>query len=224
MLKKSFLYLMLYLLLALVLDASEKPCSVSLKSLENNSNLDFIYHIEEDPTSFGNSLAFNVHYTPILKLRKLVSKKIGHKLKFYKGWDPKGEAHVTVITPPEYVSVLRHKMTMLEIHDIAKDKIQSADLSLLGIGSFRGQLEGHEEETFFLIVDSSVLREIRQDVFRLFIARGGDPKYFDPSWFFPHITIGYTEKDFHEKDGAIKNLKFSNDKRFVFDAEDWIVE
>ena len=65
-----------------------------------------------------------------------------------------------------------------------------------------------------MIVDSAKLRLIRYKIYELFVERGGDPKAFDPTWFFPHITIGYTYKDLHENSGVLKNVKHSLDKRF----------
>ena len=94
--------------------------------------------------------------------------------------------------------------------------LQEARLSILGIGSAKGIVNGKEAETFFVIVDSAQLRNIRQQIFYAFTRAGGDRGSFDPTWFFPHITIGYIETDLHESNGVLKNLKHSLDKRFPF--------
>jgi len=67
------------------------------------------------------------------------------------------------------------------------------------------------EETFLVLVDSPKLRKIRGKIWRLFVKKGGEPSAWDPAWFFPHITIGYTKRDLHELD-VIKNIRSSWDK------------
>ena len=175
----------------------------------------FIEHIvESDPKSFGNALALSIPYGAIVTLRKKIEKQIGKKLDYFKGWNPAGEAHVTTISPPEFVNVLRHGISMKRINEIAREqKIQKADVKLLSIGSGKKVINGKEEETFFVIVDSNSLRNIRFKIYKEFVANGGNAKSFDPSWFFPHITIGYTLKDIHEPD-VLKDIEHSFDDRF----------
>lgn len=169
------------------------------------------------PKDFDNALALNIPYEPIKAMRPQIEKVIERPLKFLKSWNPLGEAHVTVITPPEFFMVLGkpNMLTMDDIDSIARaNKIQNADLIVLGIGSGKKEINGVSEETFFVIVDSLKLRHIRNEIWKLYVKRGGDPKSWDPTWFFPHITIGYTEQDIHEPD-VIKNLRSSSDPRFA---------
>lgn len=185
-------------------------------SIENTSSMPFITHSSNDQTSFENSLALNVEYFQIQSLRETIELMTGKKLKFFTGWDPNGEAHVTTITPPEFVFALNKFISMNRINEIAKEeKIQSSDLNILGLGSAKRIIEGQEEETFFLIVDSLKLRSIRFKIHKEFVKNGGNPKDFDPGWFFPHITIGFTKTDLHENKGVIKNLKHSFDNRLL---------
>jgi hypothetical protein len=105
---------------------------------------------------------------------------------------------------------------VLQIEAIAQRyDLQDSRLSLLGLGSGKMKLNGKDEETYFVIVDSYDLRNIRHQIFYEFTRRGGDRAAFDPTWYFPHITIGYSKRDLHEADGTIKNLKFSHDSRFI---------
>ncbi len=165
--------------------------------------------------AFDNALALNFPYEPIKALRKPIEVAIGRSLEFFKSWDPLGEAHVTVITPPEISNVLSKHLTMNEIEAIAvSNKIQQSDVLVLGIGSGKKQINGVIEETFFVIVDSQNLRRIRNEVWKAYVKKGGDPKSWDPTWFFPHITIGYTKQDIHEPD-VIKNIRSSWDSRFI---------
>tara|TARA_B100000749_G_scaffold280771_1_gene278526 strand:- start:7097 stop:7777 length:681 start_codon:yes stop_codon:yes gene_type:complete len=188
----------------------------ALKRMRNNADLPFEAHIVSDnPESFGNALALNVQYEPVKALRPIIEETIGRDLKFLTAWNPEGEAHVTVITPPEYVFTLRHHISMERIHEIAREyEIQKSDIQVLGIGSAKRDIDGSEEETFFVIVDSKNLREIRYKIYEEYVVNGGAPESFDPTWFFPHITIGYTKTDLHENSGVLKNIKHSYDQRF----------
>jgi len=157
----------------------------------------------------------SIQYPQIMNLRPQIETVINRKLDFFKLWNPQGEAHITVVTPLEFFDVLKSKLSMTEIEAIAdKYDIQKSRLTILGLGSGKAWLDGKLEETFFLIVDSSEIRNIRQMIYYEFTRRGGDRAAFDPTWFFPHITIGYTKRDLHETDGVIKDLKHSFDKRF----------
>jgi 2'-5' RNA ligase len=174
-----------------------------------------IFYSHQGEGRFDSTLAMSVRYTPISKLRLQIETALNKKLDYFKLWNAEGEAHITVVTPLEYFDVLKSKLSMSEIEAIAdRYDIQQSRLMILGMGSGKTMIEGKEEETFFLIVDSYELRTIRQMIFYEFTRRGGDRSGFDPAWFFPHITIGYTKRDLHEADGVIKNLKHSSDKRF----------
>jgi 2'-5' RNA ligase len=160
-------------------------------------------------------LAMNVQYEPILELRKQLEEILSIKLDFFRGFDSQGEAHVTVITPSEF-KTLSLKMKMEELEAIAKKyDIQKGRLIIQGMGSAKRGINGKDHETFFVIVDSFELRMIRQQIFYEFTRRGGERNAFDPSWFFPHVTVGFTKKDFHEADGVLKDLKHSYDSRFI---------
>lgn len=167
-----------------------------------------VFHAHE------NALALSVPYLPVEKLRLQMETFLGKKLEHFTEWNPRGEAHVTVVTPPEF-EVLKSKLTMKEITKIADQyDIQASRINLLGVGSGKLKINENVEETYFLIVDSYDLRNIRQQIFYEFVRRGGGRALFDPTWFFPHVTIGYTKRDLHEVDGVIKNLKHSFDERF----------
>jgi 2'-5' RNA ligase len=184
------------------------------KSILNSTYIKFEPHTGE-PDSFENALALNIEYSQFKYIRDLIKAETGQALKFLTSWMPEGEAHVTTISPPEYKDTLRHFISMKRINEIARDLyIQNSDLKILGIGSGKAKVAGNIEETFFIIVDSKKLRSIRHTIYNEFVAKGGNPSAFDPTWFFPHITIGYTEKDIHEHQGLLKDIKHSYDERF----------
>ena len=168
--------------------------------------------IENKGTGFFQSyLTMNLPYEPVKRVWKQIERAIGRKL------INRGEAHITVLTPPEFTAGIDKKVSIEEIHKIAKRmKIQKADFDVICIGSGQKEVEGNLEETFFLVVTSPDLMKIRKAVKRLFVKRGGDAKLFNPQKFFPHVTIGFTKRDLHESDGVIKGEN-SADKRFALE-------
>lgn len=163
-------------------------------------------------------LALNVEYQDVKRLRSEISNLISRPLTFFKGWDKQGEAHVTIITPPEYNFKLKPYVSPKAINRIAQDyDIQSADVRVLGIGSGKKSFNGEIGETFFIIVESSKLRQIRHAIYKEYLKNKGPvsgPNAFNPNQFYPHITIGFTHDDIHENDGLIKDVQHSLDKRF----------
>lgn len=193
---------------------SERPLVATLsfpKSYSGNA-LPFVSH--EGPGAFDNALALNLPLKPIAEMRESISKFLGRPLIFLKDWSNDGEAHVTVITPPEYHNILSRYLTMEDIEAIAQtNQIQSADLVIQGIGSGRKLINGSIEETYFLIFESSKLRSIRQLIWEEYVSHGGNPSDWDPRHFYPHVTIGFTKQDLHEPD-VLKDIKHSYDSRF----------
>jgi 2'-5' RNA ligase len=167
----------------------------------------------------SGALALNVEYQDVKNLRADISKTLNFSLKFFDKWDPQGEGHVTVITPPEFTKQLAPYLVSEEdINRIADDfDIQSSTLKLLGIGSGKKNFNGVQGETFFVIVESARLLKIREAIYQVYLRNGGPvtgANAFNPQRFYPHITIGYTNEDIHENDGLLKDVKHSLDKRF----------
>lgn len=155
---------------------------------------DFISHAQEK----SPYLAQNVSYSEVKNIKESLEVKIGKKLK------SRGEAHITVISPPEY-KVLKEKLTMTAIDEIALiNKIQDYPFEALCVG--KGQLVNDESvETYFIVVKSKALLELRKKINTTYIQSGGDHTEFDVDVFYPHITLGYTERDLHLLDGVVKN-------------------
>ena len=182
-------------------------------SVKNNEKLPFVPH--HGSGRFESALAMNVQYEPIASLRRQISEILGNPLNFFKEWDPKGEAHVTVVTPVEYFDVLKAYVPIDRIDEIAREnRLQEARIKIFGIGSGRANLDGKMEETLFLVVESEDLLRIRQKIYEEFLAKGGPKGSWDPKHFYSHITIGYTKRDLHEADGVIKDVFSSLDSRF----------
>ena len=177
-------------------------------SVTNGNSMSFETHREP------YTLALNLPYEPILKLRNEIAELLDLNLKFFTGWHAEGEAHVTIISPPE-INILSKHLAMEEIDQIAREhEIQNSDLVLLGLGSGKAKVNDEIHETFFVIVDSSNIRKIRLAIYKAYVEAKGNPSEFDPTWYFPHITVGFTHNDVHEHQGLLKDIKHSWEKRF----------
>lgn len=158
----------------------------------------FIEHVGPGP--FQSYLAMNIHYPPVDDIRRDLETRSGLTLQ------TRGEAHVTVITPVEYDKVLGAKLPIARINEIAREAdIQRMTFDPLCIGQGRKTLDGKEESTFFIVVNSPDLLALRRRIHEAFVLAGGDAKAFDPAAFYPHITVGFTKRDLHAEDGVTKN-------------------
>ncbi|KAF9952967.1 hypothetical protein BGZ72_005781 [Mortierella alpina] len=125
----------------------------------------------------------------------------------------RGEAHITVITPPEYDKVLHPAgVTIEELNDLAtmgpqRNRLQKARFGVECLG--RVQVVSKPGNVFqqavqIILKDYEDLVNYRWDVFHLFVEKGGNPALFDPESFSPHITLGYRHRDLFEADGVFK--------------------
>lgn len=161
------------------------------------------------------TLAIDLPNGPVIALRETLKVELGLELKFFTGWNAAGEAHITVISPPEFIDVLSKHLSEDEINSIARNfKIQSGGVQILGLGSGKLPVGKETHETYFVIVDSLTARRIRLAVHAAYVRKGGNPKDWDPSWYFPHVTVGFTHADIHEHQGLLKSVKHAWDPRF----------
>ena len=151
--------------------------------------------------AWQNYLTMNVRFPPVVNLFAQLLVRLRKTL------TNRGEAHVTVITPKEYMDVMQEKkVTMDEIDAIAKaSAIQHSKFEPLCLGRGVAVLNNKTEETYFVVVRSANLVSIREKVVNLFVSKGGDRESI--SSYYPHITVGYTKRDLFEQDGVIKDLK-----------------
>lgn len=164
----------------------------------DGSGRTFISH--QDSAYFGTYLAMDLPFPPFETLRRNLAAILGKNLK------TRHEAHITVVTPPEYESALKPLISMDEIEQIAlKAHLQTSQVFPRGVGRGFAVIEGVQAETYFVLVESRNLLEIREQISSLYLARGGDPTLFQPTHFFPHVTLGFTIRDLHESDGVIKD-------------------
>ncbi|KTC99866.1 hypothetical protein Lgee_1121 [Legionella geestiana] len=186
----------------------EVPASILL-----NSEMPFESHRGEG--LFDTALAMNIQYAPVKKVRENLSRYLQYPLRYFTGWNEAGEAHITVITPPEYRFILEKFIKIEKIEEIAlKNHIQQSEIKVLGLGRGQARIQNKEEETFFLTVQSENLLKIRRQIYQEFVKNGARKDAWDPDHFYPHITVGYSRRDLHEADGVIKDVAQSRDKRF----------
>ena len=114
----------------------------------------------------------------------------------------RGEAHITVITPPEF-EILKTKISPARIHAIASEFLnKSISFQHLCLGEGEKKIQNQTELVFFIVVIAPELLQLRRT-----LAEEGhfNKKEFNPDLFFPHITLGFTERDLYFEDGIIKN-------------------
>lgn len=154
-----------------------------------------------DWTAKSQYVDMKVPYEPIAQLKKEVEAREGVVLQ------SRGEAHITVITPPE-MTVLRTRLSLEQINGtIEKSRIQSIPIQLQCLG--RGLLKQGDRKlaTYFIVVQAPGLLQLRERLRQQFIAAGGEKQAFSVERFRPHITVGFTDRDLHSEDGVIKDSR-----------------
>lgn len=175
-------------------------CATSALATPLFSPAPFIIHAEDKPMQ--SYLAMNLPYERYQQVLRIVERREGHPLK------NRGEAHITVVTPLEYDNVLKPFLKIDQINAIAeKAGIQSTAFEEVCLGRGEAVLEGKPEQTYFMVVHSAGLLNLREMIKKAFIAAGGRADDFNAKLFYPHITIGFTARDLHLDDGVIKNEK-----------------
>lgn len=190
--------LKLILLLSASLSFASAPKYYLSSKVFDNSTLPFISH--QGPGPFDSYLTMEVQFEPIADLFKqlLIDQRTV--------LTNRGEAHITVLTPVEYHEILKSKLTMAEIDDIArKNKLQNSSFSIVCLGEGNLEINSKNESAFYVVVRSSDLLKIREEIQKAWIAKGGNKDLFKPEYFYPHITLGYTARDLHISDGVVKD-------------------
>lgn len=142
--------------------------------------------------SVRSYISLDLEYARYQSILKAIEEKIGHSLK------SRGEAHITIITPPEYKK-LSQKISSQQIDELAKIFLKSSPIfSLVCVGTSKKELN----EIFYVVIESNDLLQFRLQLSKV---SGLAKQDFDPQVFYPHITLGFTDHDLHYEDGVIKN-------------------
>lgn len=146
-------------------------------------------------------MAIGVPFQPVATLHKNVQSSFHVTLK------NRGEAHITVVTPPEF-AVLTKKISRNEMLDLARElKLNEANFSTICLGKAQKNAANASLETYFIVVEARDGLTFRQKVQELYLKRGGTADTFQAKLFYPHITVGFTARDLHFEDGVIKDAK-----------------
>lgn len=148
-----------------------------------------------------NYLALNLPYPQYKEILAQLINKVG-PLK------DRSEAHITIISPPEFKVLTDSKLTKLNARKITETYVTLNKgvyrFKQVCIGSGEKNLNEKKLKTYYIVVDSPDLLAFRREISKL----SKLPKSkFDPDLFYPHITLGFTEKDLHYEDGVIKDSK-----------------
>lgn len=150
-----------------------------------------------------NYISYDLAYPYYKMIYDRLQQRIGKTLK------SRGEAHITVITPPEY-AVLTKKLAPERIHQMAADLFkQSPKFTKICLGHGQQTLASGLQHVYYVVVESKDLLELRR---QMAIESGLVKSEFNPDLFFPHITIGFTERDMYYEDGVIKDIKSCPDE------------
>lgn len=194
----------LVVLLAINSCAARKSISSETAATAPQGHFDLDTRIYQTATlsfeaSSGNDyLAMNVPYAPAGRMKDDLLKRTGKTLR------DRGEAHITVITPPEY-KIISPYLTIGEIKQMAATmNLQKSQFEVRCLGHFNLK-DNKLTEVYYLVVASDDLVRFREAVQKRMEAEGG--RGFVAGHYYPHITLGFTSRDLHESDGAIKNEK-----------------
>jgi hypothetical protein len=89
----------------------------------------------------------------------------------------KDEAHITVISPPEYNLLSNANITIDEINGLAAEyKIQESAFEVVCLG----RVKLNDNVVYQLVVRSPDLVRLRTKIFQLYWNKGGNPALFDP--------------------------------------------
>ncbi|KAF8969086.1 hypothetical protein BGZ46_010733 [Entomortierella lignicola] len=122
----------------------------------------------------------------------------------------RGEAHITVILPPEYDNILHPAgVTIDELNALAlhKNQLQRSkfEIECLGRVQVVSQPDGvYQQAVQIILKNFQDIVNYRWLVFDLFVKKGGNPALFDPANFLPHITVGFRHRDIFVEDGIFK--------------------
>ncbi|KAJ2391505.1 hypothetical protein GGI23_005404 [Coemansia sp. RSA 2559] len=176
-----------------------------------SGNIPFTSHISDKP--LGTYLQQTLGPDPFKDLFEAISATTNTTIY------SRGEAHITVITPPEFERVLKPAgVTIKEIEAIALGSgIQDARLSPVCVGRFNGTLPNpitEDDMGSFLLYSLVVadmhddLLAIRRKVFKLYREKGGQGALFHPEAFWPHVTLGFDRRDLFVENGIYKGPNY----------------
>ncbi|KAF9999452.1 hypothetical protein BGZ79_006970 [Entomortierella chlamydospora] len=175
------------------------------KKVLQTSKVSFIPHVGTADL-FTNWVGLNVDFKYVKPIFDIVNttKAFGNGTLI-----SRGESHVTIILPTEYDTILHPAgVTIQELNAIAthKNALQRSKFELECLGRVQvTTADGVFHQSLQIILKNyKDLIRYRQQVFELFVKKGGNPALFDPENFTPHITLGFKIRDIFVEDGVFK--------------------
>jgi 2'-5' RNA ligase len=168
---------------------SDAPLKYDLRDQDINQNL--------FDASGPNYLAVGINFAPIENLRQQIDRNEATSLQH------RGEAHITIVTPPEYKTLSTH-LSDSEIRSVLQEAL-TIDFSTVCLGRGDKQENHIKLSTFFVVIKSDDIFELRTALANQFQKKGGTSAAFDAQTYHPHITVGFTDRDLHLHDGVVKD-------------------
>lgn len=144
------------------------------------------------------ALIRNVNYEAVRAIIPQLEAKYNLKL------ETRGEAHITIITPPEaqgwFTSDkkgINYLISSIELHHKYFSTLQNTKFEVVCVGKREND---NGNKVFYLVVKSPELYAVRKEIQEELERRAlftGKKTSFDANDFWPHITIGYIGGDVH---------------------------
>ncbi|KAG0091563.1 hypothetical protein BGZ93_004783 [Podila epicladia] len=180
-----------------------KPIVINKKVLQT-SKVPFIPH--SGTTLFSNWVGLNVDFKYVKPVFDLVNttKAYGNGTLI-----SRGEAHITTILPTEYDNILHPAgVTIGELNALAakNNRLQRARFGLECLGRVQVVTKDgvFQQSVQIILKNYKDILSYRNDVFKLFVKKGGNPALFSADNFTPHITLGFKVRDIFVEDGVYK--------------------
>ncbi|KAG0351640.1 hypothetical protein BG005_008860 [Podila minutissima] len=180
-----------------------KPIVINKKVLQT-SKVPFIPH--NGTALFTNWVGLNVDFKYVKPVFDLVNatKAYGNGTLI-----SRGESHITTIPPTEYDNILHPAgVTIEELNALAakNNRLQRARFGLECLGRVQVVTKDgvFQQSVQIILKNYKDILSYRNDVFKLFVKKGGNPALFAPDNFTPHITIGFKNRDIFIEDGVYK--------------------
>lgn len=175
--------------------------SISIEFL-NTSAIPFQPHTA---AGFGSYLVMNLNNSYLKPLIAELNATNSFSLR------TRAEAHITIISPPEFNFALNSVLTMEDINQIALEaEIQSSKFEIVCLAK-QSQFDpklSKRSAVFNLIVESPALLAIRNSIQARYEEKGGEASNFDAQRFYPHITLAFEEHgDWFPEDQVFKTKR-----------------
>lgn len=147
-------------------------------------------------------LAMALPLEPVSPIVPKIESAFGVKLK------TRGEAHITILTPPEAGELAKAGLGMKDIEKAFASEVQAIPYEVLCVGEAVSTKDA-KLKTYFLVVRSPGLFDLRARVLERAKERaGGKSVRFSPEAYYPHVTVGFTQRDLHiDGDGVRKDAR-----------------